>query len=174
MFIFTAKLAKEKLIIGILGIAAVAALAVLLIGGGGDEKTTETISTTGITGNDDRLGYIASLGWSVEETPMETIEVVVPQEDDPVFERYNQLQESQGFDLGRLSGKKVKKITYKVLNHPSGQDDVLLTIYTYKKEIVGGDVSLPGEDGFMHGLQMPQTWEKTADNSQATTTETLS
>lgn len=167
MFIFTAKIAKEKLLIGAIGIAAVVALAVLLIGGGAEAKTTETISTTGITGNDDRLTYIASLGWQVEETPVETIEVLIPQSDDEVFQRYNQLQTEQGFDLSRLEGKKVKKITYRVLNHPSGQENVFLTLLTSKKEIVGGDVSSPGEGGFIHGLEMPEV-------TDTTTTETLS
>ncbi len=178
MFIFTAKIAKEKLIIGILGIAAAIVLLVLMLGGGAEateaEKTTETISTTGITGNDDRLEYLNALGWVVEETPVETIEVMIPEEGDKVFDRYNELQMSQGFDLSRFAGKKVKKITYQVLNHPSGEEDVHLTIYTCKKEIIGGDVSSGTEGGFMHGLQMPDTAGVTAEEAEATTTETLS
>lgn len=176
MFIFTAKVAKEKLVIGILGIAAAVVLLVLMIGGGAEakEKTTETISTTGITGNDDRLEYINALGWVVEETPVETIEVMIPEEGDKVFDRYNELQMSQGFDLSKFAGKKVKKITYQVLNHPSGEEDVHLTIFTYKKEIIGGDVSSGMEGGFMHSLQMPDSAGVTAEEAEATTREALS
>lgn len=177
MFIFTAKVPKEKLLIGIIGIAAAVLLLALMLGGGADAsegETTETISTTGIAGNDDRLEYITSLGWAVEETPMETIEVIIPEEGDKVFDRYNELQMSQGFDLSKLSGKKVKKITYKVLNHPSGEEDVNLTLYTYKKEIVGGDVSSGKEGGFMHSLQMPQQPGVTAEETEATTREAIS
>ena len=177
MFIFTAKVPKEKLLIGFIGMAAAVLLLVLMLSGGADAteaETTETVSTTGISDNDDRLNYITSLGWAVEETPEETIEVVIPEEGDKVFDRYNELQKSQGFDLSKMAGKKVKKITYKVLNHPSGEDDVNLTLYTYKKEIVGGDVSSGREGGFMHGLQMPDSPGVTAEEAEAATTETLS
>lgn len=178
MFIFTAKVAKEKLVIGILGIAAAVVLLVLMLGGGAEatetEKTTETISTTGISGNDDRLEYINALGWVVEETPVETIEVMIPPEGDKVFDRYNELQMSQGFDLSKFAGKKVKKITYQVLNHPSGEEDVHLTIYTHKKEIIGGDVSSGREGGFMHSLKMPDTAGVTSEEAEATTREALS
>lgn len=154
MFIFTARVTKEKLIIALLALAAVIVLLVLLLGG--NESTTETIAPINVSTNDGRLEFISSYGWEVNNTPVETTEVRVPEDNSEVFERYNELQKSQGYDLSKYAGKKLKKVTYEVLNHPSGESGVMLTLFINKKEVVGGDVSSGQKGGFMHGFDMPK------------------
>lgn len=154
MFIFTARVTKEKLIIALLALAAVIVLLVLLLGG--NESTTETIAPINVSTNDGRLEFISSYGWEVNSTPVETTEVRVPEDNSEVFERYNELQKSQGYDLSKYAGKKLKKVTYEVLNHPSGESGVMLTLFISKKEVVGGDVSSGQKGGFMHGFDMPK------------------
>ncbi len=56
--------------------------------------------------NDDRIAYLGSFGWEVCEEPKQTQEVRIPTEPSEVFERYHDLQISQGFDLHEYSGKK--------------------------------------------------------------------
>lgn len=155
MFIFTARVTKEKLIIALLALAAVIVLLFMLLSGD-QETTTETIAPANVSTNDGRLEFISSYGWEVNDTPVETTEVRVPEDDSEVFERYNDLQKSQGYDLSKYAGKKLKKVTYEVLNHPSGETGVKLTLFINKKEVVGGDVSSGQKGGFMHGFEMPK------------------
>lgn len=156
MFIFTARVTKEKLVIALLALAAVIVALVLLFGGS-SETTTETIAPANVSTNDGRLEFISSYGWEVNTTPLETTEVKVPEDNSEVFDRYNELQKSQGYDLSKFAGKKLKKVTYEVLNHPSGETGVKLTLFINKKEVVGGDVSSGRQGGFMHSLEMPRS-----------------
>ena len=107
--------------------------------------------------NEDRIAYLQSFGWQVQETPTETQEVRIPEEVNDVFTRYNQLQQSQGFDLSRYGGKAVKRYVYTITNSPGGSQDHCATVLVYRNKIIGGDVASRAEGGRMHGFAMPQT-----------------
>lgn len=55
--------------------------------------------------NDGRVKFLTDLGWQVTTSPVETQQVRIPTEVTEVFERYNTLQISQGYDLNPLAGK---------------------------------------------------------------------
>ena len=94
---------------------------------------------------EERLRFIQSFGWQVEEEPAEIREVIVPKEFDDIYMRYNDIQKLQGCDLEKLAGRRCKRFSYRVLNYPGAdaeQDrEIRLNLLVYKNKIVGGDVS---------------------------------
>ena len=158
MVVLTAKVSKGKLVAILLVIAvAVALLVVLSSGAGQGAADTAETTVTAIESNDDRVAYLQSMGWQVDETPVESQEVRIPAQLPEVLARYNELQQSQGYDLTQFGGKTVKRYVYEVLNYPDTTDSYYLTLLVYKDTVIGGDVTSAAQDGLMQGLQYPQT-----------------
>ncbi len=105
--------------------------------------------------NENRVNFLNNLGWEVETEPLEIEEVLIPQEFDAVFQRYNDLQKQQGFDLQKQQGQRCKRYSYAVTNYPGQRDAVRVNLLVYKGKLIGGDVCSNRLDGFMHGLVMP-------------------
>ena len=60
------------------------------------DKISEA-SAVNVSSTSDVLDYISSLGWEVSDEPDEIKEVVIPHQFDEVYNRYNEIQKSQGF-----------------------------------------------------------------------------
>ncbi|MGN0980515.1 MAG: DUF4830 domain-containing protein [Candidatus Avoscillospira sp.] len=157
MVIVSAKVSKRKILIGIVAAVLVILLLVVLVHKASAPDTTAetTVPTTEAGTNEERLAFLNAFGWEVRETPVETQEVRVPEEFNDVFTRYNQLQQSQGYDLTDYAGKTVKRYVYAITNHPDGGQDHYATLLVYKNKIIGGDVTCTGQGGVMQGFQMP-------------------
>lgn len=162
MVIMTAKLSKSKLFtIGLIVLAGIVLLAVCL---GGREnhdapqssESPSESSPTEIKTNDDRITFLSSFGWKVREEPTQTQEVRIPTDPSDVFERYNDLQLSQGFDLHAYAGKNVKRYVYEITNYPDNADTYYATLLIYKNEVIGADICSSAQGGTMHGLNMPK------------------
>ena len=76
----------------------------------------------------------------------------IPQQENEVFDRYNQLQKSAGYDLSQFAGKTVMRYVYKVNNFPGATEPVYATLLVYKNQIIGGDITNTAADGTMHAL----------------------
>lgn len=155
MFIVTARLPKKKLIAAGMGIlcCCVAMLTALFVS---DPAAVATgAETRGVKSNEDRIAYLESFGWSVSSEPISVEELLIPETFDASYEEYLALQSEQGFDLNAYCGKRVKRYTYEVTNHPSGESGVQASLLIYKNTVVGGEVLSPTADGFLHGLDMP-------------------
>jgi len=157
MMIVSAKVSKRKILTGLLVAVGVIALLVFLF-----LKSEETVPAPDSTEpslhaatNEDRIAYLASFGWQVQQTPTETQEVRIPETFNEVFTRYNQLQQSMGFDLSHYAGKSAKRYVYAVTNHPDGSPDHFATLLIHKNKIIGGDVTSTAAGGSMHGFIMP-------------------
>ena len=96
---------------------------------------------------------LKDLGWEVDETPMEFMEVQIPEEFDEVYSEYNDIQLKQGMDLKKYAGKRAMRYCYQVNNYPSGEKNVVANLLIYKNKLIGGDISSTQMNGFMHGLQ---------------------
>lgn len=116
--------------------------------------------------NDDRVIFLQSFGWEVQAEPKEIVEVSLPEEMDDVLREYNDIQKQQNMDLEKYTGKRVKRYTYEVINHPSGEQDVRANVLVYKNKIVGGDICTVRLDGFMHGFAMGETQANTVTYSE--------
>ena len=155
MMIVSAKLSKRKILIGLLMAAAVIFLLVLLLGKSGAPAAEEPGLATQAATNEERIAFLQSFGWQVRETPVETQEVRIPEEFNEVFTRYNQLQQSMGFDLSAYAGKPAKRYVYAITNYPGGSPDYFAKVLVHKNRVIGGDVNSTAEGGRMHGFSMP-------------------
>ncbi len=168
MVVFTTKLTRRKFISGLLALSIAICSVVAVIGNAredvvvsvSDEAPMLAEGRTAVE-NEDRVAILRECGWEVDEEPVEFIEVKIPREFDGVYGEYNEIQKRQGMDLSKYSGRRVMRYTYKVNNHPSGEEGIVANIIAYKGKLIGGDISSPKMGGFMHALS-----EKTTKNEK--------
>ena len=162
MFIVTAKLNKKKILAAVILALAVLCAAVILIRtvSGGSGSSGESGIHATVKSNSDRVAYLARFGWQVNEEPLETLEITIPREFPDVYEQYNKIQLEQGFDLGDYRGMKATRYTYRVLNYPSGGDDVVADLIVCGHSVIAGNIQSTAIDGFMHGLKWPENDSK--------------
>ena len=165
MMVMTAKVDMKKIALILGAIAAGIVAVILLFGGGADSQTT---SAPAASNNDARVKFLQDFGWEVAASPVESSQVRIPDNTTEVFDRYNQLQKSQGYDLSKLAGKNAMRYVYKVNNYPGATEPVYATVLVHKNEIVGGDVTDTSPKGKVQGFKMPQS---AADNT--TPSETI-
>jgi len=154
MLVMTARVDKKKIIAVLAAVAALIAVLIMLFGGGSSASATAAPS---VSTNDARVQFLKNFGWEVAKSPAESGQVRVPEESSEVFERYNALQKSQGYDLSQYAGKTVMRYVYKIQNFPGATDPVYATLLVYKDQVIGGDVTDTGAKGVIQGFQMPQT-----------------
>ena len=146
MMVMTAKVNLKKVMIALAAVAALIVALILLLGGGGD------------------------LGWDVTTSATDSSQVRIPAASSDVFERYNALQKSQGYDLSEYAGKKVMRYVYKINNYPGATEPVYATLLVYKNQIIGGDVTDTAAQGKIRGFKMPEA--TTAPTAPSLPTET--
>ena len=155
MMVMTAKVDKKKIGITLAVIIAVVAALVLLFGGGEDVPEAPTVSS-----NDDRVQFLASFGWEVATSPVQTSQVRIPAQESDVFTRYNTLQKSMGYDLSEYAGKTVMRYVYTVKNYPGATEPVYATILISNNQVIGGDVTDTAATGVVQGFGMPNQSRK--------------
>ena len=152
MLLMTAKVDKKKIILGLAAAAVVVVALIMLLGGGSDATPT---ANPGMSSNDARVKFLTDFGWEVAASPTESSQVKIPEKITEVFDRYNALQKSQGYDLSQYAGKSVMRYVYKIKNYPGATDPVYATLLIYKDQIIGGDVTDTGAKGVIRGFKMP-------------------
>ena len=162
MLVLTAKVNKKK--IALIAAAVVALVVGLIVLFGGNDATPT--SAPSVSNNDARVAFLKSFGWEVSTSPTESSQVRIPNESSEVFDRYNALQKSQGYDLSQFAGKTVMRYVYQVHNYPGATEPVYATLLVYKNQIIGGDVTDTAAKGVIRGFKMPS-----ADETGPTDTE---
>ena len=150
MMVMTAKVDMKKIIIALVVAAAVIFGAIMLFG---DKEATPT-TAPGVSNNDARVAFLKDFGWEVNNSPSESGQVRIPEESTEVFDRYNALQKSQGYDLSQYAGKNVMRYVYKVTNFPGATEPVYATLLVYKNQVIGGDVTDTSVNGVIQGFKM--------------------
>ncbi|MCI6728841.1 MAG: DUF4830 domain-containing protein [Candidatus Faecousia sp.] len=155
MVVMTAKVNKKRalLILGAL-VALIVLICVLARGNDSPSPGTGDAPVTVAT-NDARVQYLTDYGWEVVTSPVETQQVLIPTQTTEVYERYNALQMSQGFDLTQYAGKTATRYVYQVENYPNATDPVYATLLIYNNRVIGGDVTDTSASGVVQGLEMP-------------------
>ena len=154
MMVMTAKVDMKKIALILGAIAAGIIGIVLLFGGSSDAQTT---SAPAGSNNDARVKFLQSFGWDAESSPVESSQVRIPENTSEVFDRYNQLQKANGYDLSKLAGKNAMRYVYKINNYPGATDPVYATVLVHKNTIVGGDVTDTSPNGKIQGFKMAQS-----------------
>lgn len=165
MMVMTAKVDFKKIVIGLVAAAAVIVALILLFAKGGG---AEEASANAVTNNDARVQFLKNFGWDVDSSPTESSQVKIPEESTEVYDRYNALQKSQGYDLLPYAGKTVMRYVYKVNNYPGATEPVYATLLVYKNQVIGGDVTNTAAKGAVQGFKMPET---TPEPTQAPTVQ---
>ena len=123
--------------------------------GCGLSRGTEAPGETVLRDNEERITYLRELGWEVDEEPIESMELALPEELTGSYAAYNELQLAQGFDLRDYLGKSVSRWTYQVRNYPDRPEDVQLNLYLCEDRPIAGDIIAGGEGGFQGTLRYP-------------------
>ena len=164
MMVMTAKIDIKKILLGLtIAVALIVALVMLFSRG---EQTAPT-AASGVSNNDGRVQFLKDLGWDVTTTPAESGQVKIPEESTEVFDRYNSLQKSQGYDLTPYAGKLVMRYVYQVSNYPGAAEPVYATLLIYKNQVIGGDITDTSAKGVIRGLR-----NVPADSTPTTVPET--
>lgn len=159
MLVMTAKVDKKKLALIISGVIVAIAAIIMLISGGSDATPT---ASTAVSNNDARVAFLKEFGWDVTTSPAESGQVRIPDKASEVFDRYNALQKSQGYDLSAYAGKTVMRYVYKINNYPGATEPVYATLLVYKNQIIGGDVTNTAAKGAIQGFKMPAATQQPA------------
>ncbi len=154
MLVMTAKIDKKKAALIFTALVVFIAALVMLLSGGGD--TAPTVST-GVSDNDGRVAFLKGFGWEVTTSPVESSQVKIPRESSQIFERYNQLQKNQGYDLSKFAGKTVMRYVYQINNYPGATEPVYATVLVYKDQVIGGDITDTSAKGKIQGFKMAAT-----------------
>ena len=151
MFIVTAKFSRRRVLAAVAVLFLVLALTVLPRA---CRKADEAPSIPAET-NEQRVAYLVSLGWKVNEQPIETLSVTLGDTLEEPYESYNALQREQGFDLSRCCGKTLSRYTYVVTNYPDASLPCQADLYVCDGVVAAGDIVCTGENGFMAPLAFP-------------------
>ncbi len=155
-FRFNRKLRHTALLFLLLLTVMTAGRLVMTFSGESPASSSMTIKRRPAKTEQQRQQFIADLGWQVAAEPYEEADVVIPKKFDDVYQSYNTIQKEQGTDLTRYRGKRCKRYSYTVLNHPSGMDNIRLNLLVCGGKVIGGDVCSLGLDGFLQGLSFPR------------------
>ena len=103
--------------------------------------------------NRENIAYINGCGWQVEE-PAEISRLTVPQEFDVIYQTYQEVIESSGFDLSLYQGKTLTRYSYPVTNHQNSDTGLIrANVLVYRNKIVAADLSSLERGGFLQPIQ---------------------
>lgn len=155
MVIMTAKLSKPKLIGIVCGAAAVIILIIVLSSRSAATRLQETAGRRHLKleTSEARVAFLEESGYTVAQEPVRVQEVRIPEEFSEVYEQYNAIQQTQGFNLEKYRGKTVTQAVYQVLDYPGeGDSPVYATLLLYKNKLIGADLSRGGTENFLRPL----------------------
>ena len=157
MFVVSVKSSKLKRSVAVFLVAVFAVIGGVHLVGSFNNKPVANIN--GIVYKaataEERIAFFSQFGWEINEEPCEVKEVVIPEEFDDVYTRYNEIQQAQNLDLDKYKGARVKCWSYEILNYPGYENSkgiIRGNILVYDGVVIAGDVSSVELDGFMHGF----------------------
>ncbi len=152
MFVYTAKINKRKALLYTVALALLIAVAIILVSvlrdGGGASVSESSVRDSG-----DVVQYLSSLGWKVDEEPIEVKEIVIPREFTGVYADYIELQRAQGYTIDQYGGMDAVRYTFRVLNYPTGEEHIVADVVVHGSTVIAGDIQSTALNGFMTGLK---------------------
>lgn len=101
-----------------------------------------------MSSNVQRVDFLNKQGWIVKPDPLSVEEITIPSVFNEIYERYDEFQDEQGFDLDDYKGKKATIYTYEVLNYPEYPENVVANMIIANNRLIAGEVTLNEENGF--------------------------
>ncbi|MCL1903750.1 MAG: DUF4830 domain-containing protein [Oscillospiraceae bacterium] len=115
------------------------------------EEKSAQYAITEMNSAADVAKFLTEYGWEVRDEPSAVKSVRIPAEFDAVYNKYNQLQILQNFDLTEYRTKTAVMYTFRILNHVS-HNNVFANVLVYEGNVIAGDVISYAIDGFITGL----------------------
>ncbi len=92
--------------------------------------------------NQNNLQLIRSYGWIVDEKPAEIVRLTIPDEFDAIYDAYNSIGKTAGFDLYSHRGEIATRYSYRVNNHRDSETGMLrANVIVTKNGIISADIS---------------------------------
>lgn len=105
-----------------------------------------------IIDNSSRINFIKNLGIIPNEDLIEEKELFIPEKFTDVWEIYNAVQRSAGYDLSLFSGKSAKLYKYEIPNFNKDLN-AYVNLIVLDGKVIGGDISSTELNGFMLPLK---------------------
>ena len=160
MFVYSLRASTLKFFAGVcVALTALITMITFIPGYDGGELgyittgSQKEISYDKIKTNEDRVNFLSQFGWQVNSEPVETAEIVIPEEFDKIFTGYNEIQKRQGLDLSKYKKKSVMRYTYEVNNYKGEDGKVYANVIVYRNKVIGGDICSADVNGFIHGFE---------------------
>ncbi len=152
MFVCTVKASSIKFFTAILFSAAVLVGIVAFVPNidTAGETAVTMLDYKGIATVEEQLRFLEGLGYRAKNIPVFSDEVQIPQVFDSVYEKYNRIQKAQGLNLEKYKGKTVLRYTYEIKDTA---EPTYATLLIYKNRIIGGDITVMGENGSVKGFE---------------------
>ncbi len=155
MLVFHVKHAKRKLLTLTVTVAMILCAVLLLPGCLG--KGTATSDPINAPTPEQQVAYLAELGWQVDASPIETLELQLPDDLKADYAEYCKMQDEQGLPFSQFAGQTVTRYTYTVTNYPNITHGVQANLYLCVGQIIAGDIIATGENGFQADLTFPES-----------------
>ena len=143
--------------IALLGAVLLIVLGAAVLLAGCFRKSPPEDSAITLPEESDHLKFLESLGWTVEPTPIETLDLELPDPLNDIWCAYAQLQDTQGLPFSDYAGATVQRYTYALTNYPGIDKGVQANLYLCDGVLIGGDVIFTGQGGFQKDLNYPAT-----------------
>ena len=114
-----------------------------------DFVNVESSTASKVLTNEDRILAISELGYDVVDEVVEVKDILIPENFNDTYEKYNQIQIKGGFNLKNYSGEKAT--LYKYLLRDT-HDTEYVNLIIHEGIIIGGDVSSTRLNGEMRPL----------------------
>ncbi len=147
-------ISRRRMVLLSLALGLVIGSALMLAGCFGGDKEPEIITAATA---EERVAYLEGFGWQVNQQPIETLDLQLPERLENEWETYAKLQEGQNLPFADFAGQAVKRYTYTVTNYPDIPQGVQANLYLWGDQIIGGDIIVIGQGGFQTDLSFPQT-----------------
>ena len=99
------------------------------------------------------VDFLSQYGWATDADSCETTQVQIPAQFGKVYERYNDLQRAQGFDLNAYRGAVLTRYSFRVGNATfCDGGPVIANVFFKDDAIVAADLCDIGIDGHIRGV----------------------
>ena len=150
MRMLTLKL-KPKTVFGLILLLTGVVVILVTFVGNHSAKPASKSATVSCKTAEERVSYINSLGYKTDSNE-ESKEIIIPEKFNDVYNKYNDIQKQQNFDLTAYKGKTAVMYTYHIINY-GDSDSVIANLIVLDGELVGADLcDTSADDGFLVAL----------------------
>lgn len=100
---------------------------------------------------EERVNYINSFDLKTDSRE-QSKEIIIPEQFNDVYNKYNEIQKKQNFDLTDYRGKTAVMYTYNITNYEDN-DNVIANLIVYEGILIGADLcDTSADNGFLVAL----------------------